>query len=40
VLDKEKDPEIGVFIHGKVESGTIRLGDQIKFMPSGISCQV
>jgi translation elongation factor EF-1alpha len=28
------------FIFGKVESGTIKLGDSIKLMPSGISCQV
>jgi translation elongation factor EF-1alpha len=27
-------------IFGKVESGTIKLGDSIKLMPSGISCQV
>lgn len=30
----------GAVIFGKVESGTIRLGDKLKLMPSGISCQV
>jgi peptide chain release factor subunit 3 len=32
--------EGGTVIFGKVESGTIKLGDFIKLMPSGISCQV
>lgn len=38
ILDKMQDR--GAVIFGKVESGTIRLGDQLKLMPSGISCQV
>lgn len=36
VLDKMNDR--GTVIFGKVESGTIRLGDGIRLMPSGISC--
>ena len=39
VLDKMTDKGVPV-IFGKVESGTIKLGDSIKLMPSGISCQV
>ena len=38
VLDKMQDR--GAVVFGKVESGTIKLGDHIKLMPSGISCQV
>ena len=38
VLDKMADR--GAVIFGKVESGTVKLGDYIKLMPSGISCQV
>ena len=38
VLDKMMDP--GMIIFGKVESGTIRLGDECKLMPSGLPCQV
>jgi translation elongation factor EF-1alpha len=30
----------GTVIFGKVESGTVRLGDAIKLMPSGLSCHV
>lgn len=30
----------GTVIFGKVESGTIKLGDLLRLMPSGISCQV
>lgn len=33
VLDKMKDKDLTV--HGKVESGTIRLGDKLAIMPSG-----
>jgi peptide chain release factor subunit 3 len=39
VLDKMTEKGAPV-IFGKVESGTIKLGDSIKLMPSGISCQV
>jgi len=38
ILDKMLDR--GVIAFGKVESGTIRLGDKMKIMPSGIACQV
>jgi peptide chain release factor subunit 3 len=38
VLDTMQDR--GAVIFGKVESGTIKLGDQLKLMPSGILCQV
>jgi peptide chain release factor subunit 3 len=38
VLDKMSDR--GAIVFGKVESGTIKLGDSLKLMPSGISCQV
>ena len=38
VLDKMQDR--GAVVFGKVESGTIRLGDGLRLMPSGISCQV
>ena len=30
----------GVIVFGKVESGTIKLGELLRLMPSGISCQV
>ena len=30
----------GVVVFGKVESGTIRLGNGLKLMPSGMTCQV
>lgn len=30
----------GAVVFGKIESGTIKLGDQLKLMPTGISCQV
>lgn len=36
VLDKMQDR--GAVVFGKVESGTIRLGDGLRLMPSGISC--
>ena len=38
VLDKMLDR--GTVVFGKVESGTIRLGDALRLMPSGIACQV
>jgi peptide chain release factor subunit 3 len=33
VLDKMKDKDL--IVHGKVENGTIRLGDKLSIMPSG-----
>lgn len=33
VLDKQKDQ--GVTAHGKIEQGTIRVGDKIMMSPSG-----
>ena len=33
ILDKMKDPNI--IAHGKVENGTINLGDKLAIMPSG-----
>lgn len=38
VLDKMKDR--GVVAFGKVESGTIRIGDRLSVMPNNIPCQV
>ncbi len=38
VLDKMDDR--GTIIFGKVENGTVKLGDSIKIMPSGHQCQV
>lgn len=38
ILDKTIDR--GVVVFGKVESGTVRLGDVLKLMPSCTSCQV
>jgi peptide chain release factor subunit 3 len=38
ILDKMKDPAL--IAHGKVESGTIRLGDKMAIMPSGAPAQV
>jgi peptide chain release factor subunit 3 len=38
VLDKMQDR--GTVIFGKVESGTIRLGQLLKLHPSGLQCQV
>ncbi len=32
--------ENGTRILGKVESGTIKEGDKVKLMPSGIFCEV
>jgi translation elongation factor EF-1alpha len=33
---KDKD----LIVHGKVENGTIRLGDKLAMMPSGVPAQV
>ena len=38
ILDKMKDKDL--IVHGKVESGTIRLGDKLAIMPSGNLAQV
>lgn len=38
ILDKMK--ESGVIAHGKIESGTIRIGDKIMISPSGYPAQV
>lgn len=38
VLDKMRDR--GIVMFGKVESGTVSLGDKLTVMPSNISCQV
>jgi peptide chain release factor subunit 3 len=38
VLDKMTDK--GVIVFGKIESGQINLGDGLKIMPSGNTCQV
>ena len=38
VLDKMTDK--GVIIFGKIESGTVKLGDGLKIMPAGTPCQV
>jgi len=38
ILDKMTDK--GVIAFGKVESGTVKLGDAVKIMPSGTTCQV
>lgn len=38
ILDKMKDKEI--IAHGKVENGTITLGDKLAIMPSGAPAQV
>jgi len=38
VLDKVKDQ--GIIAHGKIESGTIRIGDKITISPSGYPAQV
>ena len=39
VLDKMKD-QAKVVVHGKVENGTINLGDKLAIMPSGAPAQV
>jgi peptide chain release factor subunit 3 len=33
ILDKMKDKDL--IVHGKVENGTIRIGDKLAIMPSG-----
>ena len=38
ILDKMKDKHL--VAHGKVENGTIRLGDKLAIMPSGAPAQV
>lgn len=36
ILDKMKDR--GIVIFGKVESGTVKMGDKLGLMPSGLPC--
>lgn len=38
ILDKMKDKDL--IVHGKVENGTIRLGDKLAMMPSAAPAQV
>lgn len=38
IIDKMKDN--GIIAHGKVENGTINLGDKLAIMPSGAPAQV
>ena len=38
ILDKMRDR--GTVIFGKVESGTVKVGDQLSVMPSNLICQV
>jgi len=38
ILDKWKEKDLTAF--GKVENGTIRLGDKLAIMPSGVPAQV
>lgn len=38
IIDKMKDKDL--IIHGKVENGTVNLGDKLSLMPSGQWCQV
>ena len=38
VLDKMQDR--GVVVFGKVESGTVKLGENLRIFPSNIQCQV
>jgi translation elongation factor EF-1alpha len=38
ILDKMKDKDL--IVHGKVENGTIKLGDKLAIMPSGNPAQV
>ena len=33
VLDKMKDPNL--IVHGKIENGTLKIGDKLAIMPSG-----
>jgi len=36
ILDKMKDKDL--IVHGKVENGTVKLGDKLALMPSGNFC--
>jgi len=38
ILDKMKEKDL--VVHGKVESGTVKLGDKLAIMPSGNLAQV
>ena len=38
ILDKMKDSNL--IVHGKVENGTVKLGDKLAIMPSGAPAQV
>lgn len=38
ILDKMKEKDL--IVHGKVENGTLKLGDLLAMMPSGIPAQV
>lgn len=38
ILDKMKDKDL--VVHGKVENGTVKLGDKLAIMPSGNLAQV
>ena len=38
ILEKVKDQ--GVVAHGKIESGTIRIGDTVMLSPSGYPAQI
>lgn len=38
IIDKMKDS--GIICHGKVENGTVRLGDKLAIMPAGNPAQV
>lgn len=38
ILDKMKDKDL--IVHGKVENGTIGIGDKLAMMPSGVPAQV
>jgi len=38
ILDKMKEKDL--VIHGKIENGTVRLGDKLALMPSGSPAQV
>ena len=33
ILDKMKDPNL--IVHGKIENGTLKIGDKLAIMPSG-----
>ena len=38
IIDKMKDPAL--ICHGKVENGTVRIGDKLAVMPAGVPAQV